>query len=88
MTSGTMTRQEFLLRCGARGETLELWLAQSWIAPREPDGFSEADLARARLIGELTRDLGVNEAGIDVILHLIDQVHGLRRALGELRAAP
>ncbi len=30
--------------------------------------------------------MGVNDEGLDVILHLIDQMHGLRRALAEALA--
>ena len=39
---------------------------------------------RAELIRDLKYDLDVNDAGIGVILNLVDQVHGLRRTLGEL----
>jgi chaperone modulatory protein CbpM len=46
--------------------------------------FSETDLARAQLIQNLIDDLGVNTEGVGVALHLIDQVHDLRRALVEL----
>jgi chaperone modulatory protein CbpM len=47
-------------------------------------------MARAQLIQDLRRDLGVNDEAIPIILDLIDQVHGLRRLLrglvGERRA--
>jgi chaperone modulatory protein CbpM len=46
--------------------------------------FSDVDLARARLIRDLKTGFGVNDEGIDVILHLMDQLHGLRRALDQL----
>ena len=46
--------------------------------------FSEADLARAKLIQDLMQDLGVNEEGVGVILNLLDQVHGLRKALADI----
>jgi chaperone modulatory protein CbpM len=50
--------------------------------------FSEVDLALAKLIRDLTRDLGVNGEGVGVILDRVDQVHGLRMALTEvLRSA-
>jgi len=81
----TMSRQEFLVRSGVEGGVLELWLDQRWIIPQD-DAFSDADLARAGLIAQLKGDLGVNDEGIDVILHLMDQMHGLRRALRELAA--
>ena len=42
------------------------------------------DVARARLIGNLQTDLGVNDEGVDIILHLLDQLHGLRRALNQM----
>lgn len=82
---------EFLRRARLDDATLEVWIEEAWLAPdrsaAEP-AFSEADLARALLIRDLTDDLGVNAAGVGVILDLLDQVHGLRRALGEtLRAA-
>ena len=41
-------------------------------------------VGRARLIQDLKTDLGVNDEGVDVILHLLDQLHGLRRALDQL----
>ena len=49
----------------------------------EEGPLSEVDHARANLICDLKKDIGVNEPGIDVILGLIDQIHGLRRALRE-----
>ena len=45
--------------------------------------FSEADLACAELIRDLMQDLGVNDEGVGVILNLLDQMHGLRRALAD-----
>jgi chaperone modulatory protein CbpM len=39
------------------------------------------DLARANLIRELKDNMGVNNEGLGVILHLLDQMHSLRRAL-------
>ena len=36
------------------------------------------------LVHDLRRHMGVNDAGVDVILDLIDQMHGLRRTLAEL----
>ena len=79
--------QEFQVRARIGGETLRAWVEASWLIPRreapEP-AFSEADVARARLIRDLTEDLGVNEDGVGVILDLLDQIHGLRRTLGDL----
>ena len=83
-----MTRQEFLKSSGLQGQTLELWIEQEWLMPEEtPEGasFSEIDIARVHFIRELKADIGANDEGIGVILHLVDQLHGVRRALEELR---
>lgn len=83
-----MTKQEFLTSSGLQVQVLEFWLEQRWLLPEEAEAgmfFSETDIARAHLIRQLKDDLGANDAGIDVILHLVDQVHGLRRVLVELR---
>ncbi|MCB1447660.1 MAG: MerR family transcriptional regulator [Rhizobiaceae bacterium] len=83
-----MTREEFLKSSGLKLKVLELWIEQEWLVPEQTVSgprFREIDVARARLIRELQSGIGANEAGIDVILHLMDQLHGMRRALAELR---
>jgi len=83
-----MDKQAFLKVSGLRVQVLELWMEQEWLVPEDtPSGprFREIDIARARLIGELQSGIGANDAGIDVILHLMDQLHGMRRALMQLR---
>lgn len=80
-------RREFQMRARIETETLQAWIEAKWLIPRQDEAepaFSEADLARAALIRDLRDDLGVNEDGIAVILGLIDQIHGLRRTLGDL----
>jgi chaperone modulatory protein CbpM len=79
--------QEFLLRCRVEHQSLRAWIAAGWLIPpqTEPEpAFSEVDLARAQLIRDLRDDMGVNDEGISVILHLIDQMHGLRRSMQQL----
>jgi chaperone modulatory protein CbpM len=79
--------QEFLIRARCDQRSLEAWIAAGWLIPpqREPEpAFSEVDIARAQLIRDLRDDLGVNDEGISVILHLLDQMHGLRRSMQEL----
>ena len=56
---------------------VQRWLAQ-WLERRAQR--HEADIAWA-VERELQHDLGVNPEGIGVILNLVDQLHGLRRAL-------
>jgi len=82
-----MNKQEFLATSGLQVQTLDLWLEQQWLVPEQTTAgmnFSDMDIARARLIRDLTTDFGVNDEGVDVILHLVDQLHGLRRALEQL----
>ncbi len=84
----TMNDSDFLKLARLDRGTLALWIEEEWLIPSGPNAefaFSEIDLARARLIQELIRDLGVNEAGVGVILNLLDQMHGLRSVLKELR---
>jgi chaperone modulatory protein CbpM len=83
-----MDRQSFLACSGLQVRTLDVWLEQQWLLPEETDAglwFSDMDVARARLIQELAGAFGINEPGIDLILHLVDQMHGLRWALNQVR---
>lgn len=75
---------EFCRMAGIRPEQLEAWIEASWLSPsraRHGWRFSTIDLMRARLILDLSGPMGVNDEGVAVILHLVDQIHGLRRAL-------
>ncbi len=77
----------FCVRTGLDREELEVWVAAGWLRPSAVEGsvqFTEADVARAMLVHDLRRHIGVNDPGVDVILDLIDQVHGLRAALQDV----
>ena len=86
-----ISRLDFLYRAQLDQETLELWIEEEWLSPEKTAhelAFSEADLARAGLIRELQHDLGVNDEGVGVVLHLLDQMHSLRKVLaGVLQTA-
>ena len=84
---------EFLIRTRIDQHLLETWIEAGWLVPPQTEPelmFADVDLARAQLIRDLHDDLGVNDEGISVVLHLIDQMHGLRRSmqglLEEMRA--
>ncbi len=65
---------------------LREWVAAGWISIEEEEigaPLSEVQEARCHLICDLKQDMGINDEGIDVILNLLDQIHGLRRALRE-----
>jgi chaperone modulatory protein CbpM len=79
--------EEFLIRTRLERRSLEAWVAAGWVVPPQTDPelmFSDVDLARVQLIRDLREDFGVNDEGVSVILHLIDQLHGLRRSMREL----
>jgi len=86
-----ITEREFLDRAHLDRATLTIWIEDEWLIPGGSDrelAFTEMDLARANLILDLKDNMGVNDEGLDVILHLLDQMHGLRRALAHaLRSA-
>jgi len=76
-----ITRTQFLDMTSLDGATLDIWMQEECILPEgEPDQpvFSDMDLARARLIRDLTGDMGVNPEGVGIILHLMDQIYALR----------
>jgi len=82
------SKSEFLSLSGLGHEMLNAWIEEEWLIPSGPSVeliFSEVDIARARLIRDLQADFGVNDEGVGVILHLVDQLNGMRRTMMELR---
>jgi chaperone modulatory protein CbpM len=84
-----MQMQQFMERSQLDAATLNAWTESEWLLPltsRRKFEFSDADLARAQLILDLRTDFGVNDEGISIILHLLDQLHGLRSLLRDIEA--
>jgi len=84
-----MEIQEFVSQSYLDVATLNAWIEEEWLAPLESGStfqFSAADLARAQLIRDLKVDFGVNDEGIAIILHLLDQLHGLRCLVRDIHA--
>ena len=48
--------------------------------------YSERDIDRIKMILRLTKDLGVNLAGVDVILQLKEKIDEYEKIIDELRA--
>ncbi|HTJ59034.1 MAG TPA: chaperone modulator CbpM [Devosiaceae bacterium] len=85
-----MTEEEFIAVVQIDRRTLAVWIESGWLQPQgaaRGQVFSEIDRARAQLISDLTGPLGVNTEGVDIILDLIDQLHGLRGAMRGLNSA-
>lgn len=84
-----METREFLVHASLEVDEVEAWIEAGWLKPArrgEARQFSELDLSRAQLIQDL-RGLGINDDGVSVILDLVDQLHGLRRALNVILLA-
>lgn len=91
MSEATIT-VELVIRAvpGLVRRDLERWIANDWIRPDDADGifvFHEIDVARARLIHELSAELQVNEEALPVVLSLLDQLYDARRRMRALTEA-
>jgi chaperone modulatory protein CbpM len=82
------TLDELLHACdGVTVVHVERWVARGLLRPGVSGDvwtFESVDVARARLLGELSGDMGFNEDAVETVL---DQVHTLRRQLDLLGQA-
>lgn len=72
-------------------QTLRVYEREGLLQPNRSEGntrlYDEAALRRLETILTLTRDLGVNLAGVEVILRLRDELESLRAELEHAQAA-
>lgn len=71
-------------------EQLQSWVAEDWVRPAQTGDetrFSDADIARIRLIDTLVHEFEVGEEAVPIILSLIDQIHDLRAEMRSLAEA-
>ena len=63
--------------CGIETKTILHFIAEEWLIPIDPETqmLDEEDVCRILLIQDLTERFGVNDEGIPVILHLLDQLN-------------
>ncbi len=70
-------------------QTLRQYEREGLITPSRTSGkmrlYSQRDIDRINMILRLTRDLGINLAGVDVILQLKDQIDKFESELEELK---
>ncbi len=75
--------------CDMHPQTLRLYERLGLVAPQRVNSknrmYSEYDIERLQQIQRLTRDLGVNLAGVEVILDLLDRVERLQTEVDALR---
>jgi MerR family transcriptional regulator/heat shock protein HspR len=73
---------------GMHPQTLRIYESKGLIRPRRTPGgtrlYSDADVARLRLIQQLTTELGLNLAGVERVLALEDELKRLRRRLDRM----
>ena len=73
---------------GMHPQTLRMYEQKGLVRPRRTAGntrlYSEADLARLRLIQKLTTQLGLNLAGVEAVLDLEEQLQRMRARMERL----
>lgn len=69
-------------------QTLRAYERQGLLSPSRSEGntrfYTEGDLARLEVILSLTRELGVNLAGVEVILNMRERIARMNREVEEL----
>ncbi len=73
---------------GMHPQTLRMYEQKGLVRPQRTAGntrlYSEADLARLRLIQKLTTQLGLNLAGVEAVLELEEQLQHMRARMERL----
>jgi len=74
---------------GLHEQSLRMYERRGLVTPRRSKGnirlYSDADIEQIRFIRRLVDDLGVNLAGVEVIIQMRRQLLEAQAALGELR---
>jgi MerR family transcriptional regulator/heat shock protein HspR len=72
---------------GIHPQTLRIYEREGFIKPKRSGGntrlYSEEDVEKLEMILRLTRELGVNLAGVEVILSMREQIEQLQREMEE-----
>ena len=70
---------------GIHPQTLRIYEREGFITPKRSGGntrlYSEEDVEKLELILRLTRDLGVNLAGVEVILSMREKMEQMQREM-------
>src|SRR3954447_1028928 len=74
-------------RYGIHPQTLRLYEREGLLAPSRSDGntrlYTDEDLERLEVILQLTRELGVNLAGVEIILNMREKMEAMQRQMME-----
>jgi MerR family transcriptional regulator/heat shock protein HspR len=75
---------------GIHPQTLRLYEREGLLKPSRTDGntrlYSEDDLRQLEVILNLTRDLGVNLAGVEIVLNMRRKMEQMQAEMGEFVA--
>jgi MerR family transcriptional regulator, heat shock protein HspR len=70
---------------GMHPQTLRIYEQKGLVRPQRTSGntrlYSEADLERLKLIQRLTTELGLNLAGVEMVIGLEDQMNRMQRRM-------
>ena len=73
---------------GMHPQTLRIYESKGLVRPQRTSGntrlYSEADLERLRLIQRLTTELGLNLAGVEMVMALEDELQRMRARLDRM----
>src|ERR1700732_454860 len=68
-------------------QTLRLYEREGLLAPSRSDGntrlYTDEDLERLEVILKLTRELGVNLAGVEIILNMREKMEAMQKQIEE-----
>jgi MerR family transcriptional regulator/heat shock protein HspR len=74
--------------CGLHPQTLRMYERLGLVQPHRVGNskrlYSEADIARLRRIQRLTQQMGVNLAGVEIILRLLERIEQMNREMSEV----
>jgi len=81
--SGTYTISAVAAQYEIHPQTLRLYEREGLLKPSRSEGntrlYTDEDLARLEVILSLTRDLGVNLAGVEIILNMREKMDAMQR---------
>ena len=72
---------------GVHPQTLRLYEREGLICPKRNNKqrlYSEEDIEKINFILQLTREMGVNKAGVDIILRMKERMERLQEEMDEM----
>ena len=89
-TEGAYTISVVANQFGVHPQTLRLYEREGLLKPSRTEGntrlYTEADMQRLEVVLSLTRDLGVNLAGVEIILNMRGKMEEMQHQMQEFVA--